>query len=92
MRDDQPRNTSPKSDGLDLRAFAGSGLQFAGAIVIFVLLGQWVDKKFDTGPAFLLIGLFVGGGATFFNLYRKITAAQKADDERRRLERNGGKP
>jgi F0F1-type ATP synthase assembly protein I len=89
MRDDPARKTKPQSSELDLRAFAGVGFQFAVAIVLFVLLGQWIDKKLETRPVFLLIGVFVGGTAAFYNLYRKITAAQKADDERRRLERNG---
>ena len=92
MRDDPARKTSQNSSELDLRTFAGSGFQFAVAIVLFVLLGQWIDKKFDTRPTFLLIGVFIGGSAAFYNLYRKITAAQRADDERRRLERKEGKP
>lgn len=92
MRDDPARKTSPNTGTLDLRAFAGLGFQFAVAIVLFVLLGQWIDKKLETSPVFLLIGVFVGGSAAFYNLYRKITAAQKADDERRRQERTGGKP
>ena len=91
MRDEKPRKTDPKPEALDLRAFAGVGLQFAVAIVIFVLLGQWVDKKLGTSPAFLLIGVFIGGSAAFYNLYRKISAAQKADDEWRRQEREGKK-
>jgi F0F1-type ATP synthase assembly protein I len=89
MRDDMPRNTGPKREQLNLSTFAGIGLQFAIAIVLFLLLGQWVDKKLGTAPVFLMIGVFAGGGGSFYNLYRRITAAQKADDERRRKERSG---
>jgi F0F1-type ATP synthase assembly protein I len=91
MRDDPARKNNPKPEALDLRAFAGVGLQFAIAIVLFVLLGQWIDKKLETSPVFLLIGVFAGGSAAFYNLYRKVTAAQKADDEWRRQEREEGK-
>lgn len=84
-----PRNTDPAPEELNLGTFAGAGLQFAVAIVLFVLLGQWLDKKFETAPVFLLGGVFVGGGAAFYSLYRRVSKAQRADDERRRLERSG---
>jgi hypothetical protein len=28
--------------------------------------------------------VFIGGGGAFYNMYRKITAAQRRDDEARR--------
>lgn len=84
-----PRNSDPPPDELDLRAFAGAGLQFAVAIVLFVLLGQWLDKKLGTAPVLLIAGVFIGGGAAFYSLYRRVTKAQKADDERRKRERSG---
>ena len=34
--------------------------------------GQWLDRKFDTKPFFLLVGVFVGAGAAFFSMYRVI--------------------
>jgi F0F1-type ATP synthase assembly protein I len=91
MRDDTPRNTDPKSgDELNIGNFAGAGIQFALAIVLFLLAGQWVDRKLGTSPAFLLAGVFIGGAAAFYNLYRRITKAQKADDDRRKKEPTPG--
>jgi F0F1-type ATP synthase assembly protein I len=84
-----PHKPETPNGELNPGTFAGVGLQFAVAIVLFVLLGQWADRKFDTRPVFLMLGVFVGGGAAFYNLYRRITAAQKADDERRMRERSG---
>ena len=88
MRDDPPRKTDPEP-GADLIVsnFAGAGIQFALAIVLFLLAGQWADRKLGTSPAFLLVGVFIGGGAAFYSLYRRVTKAQKADDERRKMER-----
>jgi F0F1-type ATP synthase assembly protein I len=84
-----PRKPGSANEELNLSTFAGVGLQFAVAIVLFVLLGQWVDRNLGTARVFLMLGVFVGGGAAFYSLYKRITAAQKADDERRRRERSG---
>ena len=88
MRDDPARKPDPAADEpLNMSNFAGAGIQFAVAIVVFLLLGQWADRKLGTSPVLLLIGVFVGGGAAFYSLYRRVTNAQKADDERRKRER-----
>jgi F0F1-type ATP synthase assembly protein I len=88
MRDDPARKPDPKTDEpLNMGNFAGAGLQFAVAIVLFLLLGQWADRKLGTSPVLLLIGVFGGGGAAFYSMYRRVTAAQKADDERRKREK-----
>jgi F0F1-type ATP synthase assembly protein I len=90
MSDDDPhRSTEPRPGELNPSNFAGAGLQFAVSIVAFLLLGQWADRKLGTSPVFLLLGVFIGGAGAFYSMYRKITAAQRADDERRRREREG---
>ena len=89
MSDDPHRSTEPRPGELNPSNFAGAGLQFAVSIVAFLLLGQWADRKLGTSPVFLLLGVFIGGAGAFYSMYRKITAAQRADDERRRREREG---
>jgi len=83
MQDEKrPRPSSGKSlSGAD---FAGVGVQFAVAIIAFLFLGQWLDKRVGTNGLFTIAGVFVGGGAAFYNMYRKITAAQRRDDEERK--------
>jgi F0F1-type ATP synthase assembly protein I len=83
------RKTSP-SGGLSGADFAGVGLQFAAAIVIFLFVGQWVDNKLGTSGLFTIAGVFVGGGGAFYLMYRKITAAQRRDDEERSRTRGTG--
>ena len=82
MEDEKrPHQSSNKSlSGAD---FAGVGMQFAIAIVVFLFAGQWLDNRLGTNGLFTLAGVFVGGGAAFYSLYRKITAAQRRDDEER---------
>ena len=82
------RKNQPANDELNLGNFAGAGLQFAVAIVLFVLLGQWADRKLGSAPVFLLAGVFIGGSAAFYSMYRRLSAAQKADDERRKREKD----
>ena len=92
MRDERnsgPKPEKPRKDELDIGSFAGVGLQFAVSIVLFLFLGQWADRKLGTSPVFLLAGVFIGGGAAFYSMYRRLTTAQKADDERRKREKEG---
>lgn len=56
-------------------AVAGLGMQFFVALIAFVYLGNWVDRRLGTAPIFLLFGLFFGGGGTFFLSYRRLTAS-----------------
>ena len=83
MEDEKRPRQTPGSGGLSATDFAGVGLQFAVAIIAFLFAGQWLDKRIGTGSLFTIIGVFVGAGAAFYNMYRKIAAAQKKDDESR---------
>lgn len=83
MEDENRPRQTPGSGGLSAADFAGVGIQFAAAIIIFLFAGQWLDRRVGTEGVFTLIGVFAGGGAAFYNMYRKITAAQKKDDEGR---------
>lgn len=61
-------------------AYAGMGLTFALSILLFVWVGQWVDDKLGTSPLFLILGTFIGAGAGFYSIYRRLTAQQKRDE------------
>ena len=58
-------------------------MQFFAAILFFVFAGNWLDRRFDTSPLFLLGGLFGGGGGAFYTGYRRLTkpvASRSTDD------------
>ena len=61
MEDEKGSRKTPSSGGLSGADFAGVGLQFAAAIVIFLFAGQWVDRKLGTSGWFTLAGVFIGG-------------------------------
>ncbi|HMG95732.1 MAG TPA: AtpZ/AtpI family protein [Gemmatimonadaceae bacterium] len=82
--EDGKRTHQGSKKGLSGADFAGVGLQFAFAIIVFLYAGQWLDNRFGTNGMFTIAGVFIGAGAAFYNMYRKISAAQKQDDEDRR--------
>jgi F0F1-type ATP synthase assembly protein I len=64
-------------------ALAGLGMQFFVSIMLFVYAGTWLDRRLDTSPLFVLGGLFVGGGGTFYASYRRLmkpTSSRVTDD------------
>jgi F0F1-type ATP synthase assembly protein I len=65
------------------------GIQFALAILVFLYLGQWLDRKLGTAPWLLIIGVFLGAGLGFYSMYRKLMAAQARADEARSARRGG---
>ncbi|MDP9203425.1 MAG: AtpZ/AtpI family protein [Gemmatimonadota bacterium] len=82
--EDEKRPEPSSKQGLSGADFAGVGMQFAVAIIAFLFAGQWLDNRLGTNGLFTIAGVFVGGGAAFYNMYRKITAAQRRDDEERK--------
>lgn len=51
---------------------AGLGMQFFVALVLFAYAGAWLDRRFGSSPLWLMIGVFVGGGGTFYLTYRRL--------------------
>jgi F0F1-type ATP synthase assembly protein I len=75
-------NPLPKVSGAG--AAAGMGLQFAISVILFLLAGQWLDRKFGTSPLFLMLLVFVGAGASFYSIYRRLMEQQRREDEARK--------
>jgi F0F1-type ATP synthase assembly protein I len=70
--------------GISASEFAGVGLQFAAAIIVFLFGGQWLDRKLGTEPWFLIIGVFTGASAAFYSMYRKLMKAQEREEAQKR--------
>ncbi|HEX8696661.1 MAG TPA: AtpZ/AtpI family protein [Longimicrobium sp.] len=56
----------------DAAQYAGLGVTFAGGIVLFTLLGVWVDGRLGTSPWGVLLGVFLGFGLSLAWIYRKL--------------------
>ena len=55
MSDPEPGRKTPPST----RRLAGMGVELAGTLAIFCLLGYWIDSKFDTSPLWMVIFSFL---------------------------------
>ena len=90
MTDERGRRTGPGQDEeRDRRSanaaakYGGLGLQFALSIILFLYAGRWLDRKLDSEPWFLILGVFTGAGAAFYSMYRTLMADQRREDEER---------
>lgn len=83
-REPGPRR-APTTAGAE---YLGVGVQFAAAILLFLWLGQWADRKLGTAPWLLLLGVFVGAAAGFYSLYRQLVVVPRERQRRERRERD----
>jgi F0F1-type ATP synthase assembly protein I len=63
--------------------FLTMGFQLAAAVVLFFLLGHWIDNKFDIAPIGKLVGIVIGSTGGFIKFF-KMVASITADEEKQR--------
>jgi len=59
-------------DKNSLEKYFNIGYYLIVPIIIFLMLGLWVDKVLKTKPFFVLFFLLLGVLSSFYNLYRLI--------------------
>ena len=52
--------------------YAGLGVQLAVSLLVFVLAGQWADRKLGTNGILTMVAAFVGFGGTMYSLIRTL--------------------
>jgi ATP synthase protein I len=53
-------------------SFIGVGFYIAGAVILGILGGHWLDGKLDSAPIFLIIGLIIGLAAAVLGVYNML--------------------
>jgi ATP synthase protein I len=61
----------PKGDDQNMGRALGLGFQVLAGAVLGFLVGSWVDRKFQTAPWGLIVGLVVGLAAGMYQLIRE---------------------
>jgi F0F1-type ATP synthase assembly protein I len=56
----------------DFIRYSGLGLQLMVTIGIFILIGYYLDRRFDTSPVWVLIFSFIGTGAGFYHFVKSL--------------------
>ena len=70
----------------DVGPYLGLGLQLAVTIVVSVLIGSWLDKKFSQNFIFTLIAGVFGIAIGLYNLIRTVTYLEKRSKTRNEKE------
>jgi F0F1-type ATP synthase assembly protein I len=82
MSDEQKKERSSFSR---VARLSGMGMQMAGTIFIFAMLGKWLDEKYPSNKKWFTIGLVLF--ATFFSMYnilRQVNMMNKDEDDRKK--------
>ena len=64
--------------------YSGIGLELAGVVAVFTLIGYWIDSRYGSQPWGMLVGLVLGFTGGLYNLVRVSLQAEReakiADD------------
>ncbi len=66
-----------KRGGQGWLRYSSIGIEFAAAVVVFTLVGLWIDRSYDCRPWGVLIGAVLGLVGGMYNLIRESLAAMK---------------
>ena len=60
--------------------YAGLGVQLAASVLLFVWVGQWVDRKLGTGGLMTILAALLGFGGTMYWLIRSLTRKDGSEE------------
>ncbi|NLY39081.1 MAG: AtpZ/AtpI family protein [Firmicutes bacterium] len=62
------------------------GLTMIAAILLGLYGGWWLDRRLETFPLFMLLGIFLGIGIGFYSLWRELNALNDLKDRQSETE------
>ncbi len=66
------KTPDPGRRGTGGMRYAGLGVQLAVSLLVFVWLGQWLDRHLGTGGLLTVVFAFIGFGGTMYWLIRSL--------------------
>jgi hypothetical protein len=60
--------------------YAGLGIQLAVSLVVFVLVGQWADRKLGANGIVTIAAVLLGFGGTLYSLIRQLNRKDGGGD------------
>jgi hypothetical protein len=61
--------------------YAGLGVQLAVSLLVFVLAGQWLDKRLGNTGIVTMVAAFVGFGGTMYSLIRTLNRQDRSNKD-----------
>ena len=81
-RTPRPKGTAPGVESVSADGLA-HGITIAASIVLFLWLGDLLDKRIGTSPLFALLGMFTGAAGGFYRLYLHLVVIPRQQAESR---------
>ena len=69
----------PPSSFREAAPYLGLGIQLAAAILVFYFIGSWADRKFDTTPWLMVVGVLIGAAGGFIQFFRSVSELGKKE-------------
>ena len=76
-----------KKNWLKYVRYLNLAFSFGVSMVLIILLGvyggNWLDHRLGTSPIFLLLGVFLGVGAGFYNLWSELSKLNEVNKDKK---------
>jgi len=84
-QNDVPKDASDKPGAKTFTTLSATsiGLEFGVCVIIGVLFGMWLDKKFDTSPWLMVLFIIFGFAAGLRSVMRGVKRAERDEKEGR---------
>lgn len=61
----------------DYAIYANIGITLVVSVLFWFFLGTWLDKKLNTSPLFLVIGIFLAFVSIFYEIVKFVKISEK---------------
>ncbi|HEX9829276.1 MAG TPA: AtpZ/AtpI family protein [Bacteroidota bacterium] len=63
--------------------FLTLGVQLAVAVIVFYVIGSWVDGQYGTSPAFTLVGIMLGTVGGLIKFFKTVNDLNKKEESQK---------